>query len=64
MYRSIERALLSVTDKTGIVDFARSLAAMAVELLSTGGTYRVLRDAGLARGAQEVRGTTVVAHGR
>jgi phosphoribosylaminoimidazolecarboxamide formyltransferase/IMP cyclohydrolase len=44
----IQRALISVTDKTGIVDFARSLASLGVEVLSTGGTYRVLREAGIA----------------
>jgi len=43
----IRRALLSVSDKTGIVDFARALSARGVELLSTGGTARALRDAGL-----------------
>src|SRR5574340_174159 len=44
----IQRALLSVSDKTGIVDFARALANAGVELLSTGGTAKALRDAGLA----------------
>jgi phosphoribosylaminoimidazolecarboxamide formyltransferase/IMP cyclohydrolase len=43
----IRRALLSVTDKTGLVDFARGLHGHGVELLSTGGTAKVLRDAGL-----------------
>jgi phosphoribosylaminoimidazolecarboxamide formyltransferase/IMP cyclohydrolase len=43
----IRRALLSVTDKTGLVDFARGLYEHGVELLSTGGTAKVLRDAGL-----------------
>jgi phosphoribosylaminoimidazolecarboxamide formyltransferase/IMP cyclohydrolase len=42
---SVRRALLSVTDKTGLVDFARALAGRGVELLSTGGTARLLRDA-------------------
>ncbi len=41
-------ALLSVSDKTGVVDFARGLAALGVKLLSTGGTARLLADAGLA----------------
>ncbi|MCE9558200.1 MAG: bifunctional phosphoribosylaminoimidazolecarboxamide formyltransferase/IMP cyclohydrolase [Armatimonadetes bacterium] len=41
------RALLSVTDKTGIVDFARGLVAAGFEILSTGGTASVLREAGL-----------------
>ena len=40
-------ALISVSDKTGIVDFARDLAALGVRLLSTGGTARLLADAGL-----------------
>ncbi len=44
----IRRALLSVTDKTGLVDFARGLAEAGVEILSTGGTAAVLREAGLA----------------
>jgi len=43
----IRRALLSVTDKSGLVDLARDLAARGVELLSTGGTAAVLREAGL-----------------
>ena len=45
--RPIRRALLSVTDKTGLVDFARALASHGVELISTGGTSKALRDAGL-----------------
>jgi len=44
----IKRALLSVTDKTGIIEFARGLAALGVELVSTGGTARTLKEAGLA----------------
>lgn len=43
----IRRALISVSDKRGIVDFARALASRGVELLSTGGTYKTLRDAGV-----------------
>src|ERR1700723_1902521 len=46
--RPIRRALLSVTDKTGLVEFAKALAAYDVELVSTGGTARALREAGLA----------------
>ncbi len=46
--KRIGRALLSVTDKTGLVDFARVLAEFQVELVSTGGTAKALRDAGLA----------------
>ena len=44
----IQRALLSVTDKTGLVDFARQLAGMGVELISTGGTAKLLRESGIA----------------
>ena len=44
----VRRALLSVTDKTGIVDFARALSALGIEVLSTGGTFRLLKDAGIA----------------
>jgi phosphoribosylaminoimidazolecarboxamide formyltransferase/IMP cyclohydrolase len=43
----IERALLSVSDKAGILDFARNLHEMNVELLSTGGTARAIREAGI-----------------
>src|SRR5210317_2349011 len=43
----IERALLSVSDKAGIIDFARNLHEMDVELLSTGGTARAIREAGI-----------------
>ena len=42
-----KRALISVSDKAGIVEFARALASMGVELLSTGGTWRLLKDNGL-----------------
>jgi phosphoribosylaminoimidazolecarboxamide formyltransferase/IMP cyclohydrolase len=45
--RSIRRALISVSDKTGVVEFARALQSFDVELLSTGGTAKTLRDAGL-----------------
>ena len=44
----LKRALISVSDKTGIVDFTRALIAHGVEILSTGGTCRLLREAGLA----------------
>src|SRR6185436_10975887 len=44
---SIRRALLSVTDKTGLVAFAKALAARGVEIISTGGTATALREAGL-----------------
>ncbi len=48
MSEPIRRALISVSDKTGLVDFARRLAGLGIELLSTGGTARALSDAGLA----------------
>lgn len=45
---SITRALISVSDKTGLTEFARFLAEQGVEILSTGGTAKTLRDAGIA----------------
>jgi phosphoribosylaminoimidazolecarboxamide formyltransferase/IMP cyclohydrolase len=53
--RSVARALLSVSDKTGLEEFARGLSALGVEILSTGGTYRALSEAG-------IRVTEVSAH--
>jgi phosphoribosylaminoimidazolecarboxamide formyltransferase / IMP cyclohydrolase len=44
----IQRAILSVTDKSGVVEFARKLAGMGVELVSTGGTAKLLRDSGIS----------------
>ncbi len=44
----VRRALISVSDKTGVVDFARALAALGVEILSTGGTFKLLQDNGIA----------------
>jgi phosphoribosylaminoimidazolecarboxamide formyltransferase/IMP cyclohydrolase len=44
----IQRAILSVTDKTGLVEFARKLAGMGVELISTGGTAKLLRESGIS----------------
>src|SRR5271169_5972685 len=46
--RTIRRALISVSDKTGLTDFARALATHGIELVSTGGTASYLRNAGLA----------------
>src|SRR6201996_8594713 len=43
----VRRALISVSDKTGVADFARTLANLGVEILSTGGTATALREAGL-----------------
>ena len=45
----IKRALISVSDKTGVLDFAKELAGYGVEILSTGGTAKILREAGLDR---------------
>ena len=47
MSARIQRAILSVTDKTGLVDFARKLSALGIELISTGGTAKLLRDSGI-----------------
>ncbi|QNH00688.1 bifunctional phosphoribosylaminoimidazolecarboxamide formyltransferase/IMP cyclohydrolase [Pseudomonas sediminis] len=44
----VRRALISVSDKTGVLEFARELAALGVEILSTGGTYKLLKDNGVA----------------
>lgn len=48
MSQKIQRAILSVTDKSGIADFAHKLAGMGVELVSTGGTAKLLRESGVA----------------
>jgi phosphoribosylaminoimidazolecarboxamide formyltransferase/IMP cyclohydrolase len=45
--RKIERAIISVTDKSGIVDFAKALSKFGVEILSTGGTAKALRQGGV-----------------
>ena len=47
MSEGIRRALLSVSDKTGLLEFAKFLAGKGVELISTGGTCKALRDAGV-----------------
>jgi phosphoribosylaminoimidazolecarboxamide formyltransferase/IMP cyclohydrolase len=61
----IARALISVTDKTGIIDFARDLTALGIELISTGGTAKALRAAGLAvRDVSEVTGFPEMLDGR
>ena len=44
----VRRAILSVTDKTGLADFARKLSALGIELISTGGTAKLLRDSNIA----------------
>ena len=61
----VRRALISVSDKTGLVAFATALAGMGVELLSTGGTARALREAGLAvRDVADVTGFPEMMDGR
>ena len=61
----VRRALLSVYDKTGIVDFARRLRALDIELISTGGTAETLRDAELAvTEVADVTGVPEVLEGR
>ena len=45
--RRVQRALLSVSDKAGLLDFARALTGLGIELVSTGGTRKALADAGL-----------------
>ncbi len=63
--RPIRRALLSVSDKTGLLDLARGLAALGVELISTGGTRKALADAGLAvRDVADVTGFPEMLDGR
>src|ERR1700745_4509569 len=47
MSQKIQRAVLSVTDKTGLAEFARKLEGLGVELISTGGTAKLLRDSGI-----------------
>src|SRR6266700_7210918 len=61
----IRRALISVSDKTGIVDFARELKRLGVEIISTGGTANTLRDAGVeVRDVSEVTGFPEMMDGR
>ena len=61
----VRRALLSVSDKTGLLDLAHALARHGMELLSTGGTAKTLRDAGLAvRDVAEVTGFPEMMDGR
>ncbi len=61
----INRALISVSDKTGIVEFAKSLAAMDVEIVSTGGTAKALRAAGLeVRDVSDLTGFPEMLDGR
>jgi phosphoribosylaminoimidazolecarboxamide formyltransferase / IMP cyclohydrolase len=61
----VRRALVSVHDKTGVVDFARELTRLGIEILSTGGTAKLLRDSGVAvRDVAEVTGFPEMLDGR
>ena len=62
----IQRALISVTNKSGIVDFARALSSLGIEILSTGGTYKALSEAGIAplREVADVTGFPEMLDGR
>jgi len=61
----ISRALISVTDKKGVLEFARGLQEQKVEILSTGGTARMLREAGVAvKDVSEVTGMAEMLDGR
>jgi phosphoribosylaminoimidazolecarboxamide formyltransferase / IMP cyclohydrolase len=63
--RRVTRALLSVSDKSGLIDFARALAAHNIELISTGGTARAIADAGLkVRDVSELTGFPEMMDGR
>ena len=63
--RRVSRALLSVSDKTGLIDFAKALAARGIELLSTGGTAKALSEAGLiVRDVADVTGFPEMMDGR
>jgi len=63
--RKIRRALISVSDKTGIVDFARALKEFEVEIISTGGTAKALHDAGIeVRDVSDVTGFPEMMDGR
>ena len=61
----VRRALLSVSDKTGLIELGKALAERGIELLSTGGTARALRDAGLAvKDVSEITGFPEMMDGR
>ena len=61
----MKRALISVSDKTGVVDFARALTALDFEIVSTGGTAKALREAGVAvTGISDVTGFPEILEGR
>ena len=62
---AVKRALISVFDKTGVVEFARELSALGIEIVSTGGTAQLLRDEGVAvRDVAEMTGWPEMLGGR
>src|SRR5215831_8771877 len=61
----IQRVVISVTDKTGIIDFARGLHSLGAEIVSTGGTARMIRESGVpVRDVAEVTGFPEMLDGR
>ncbi len=65
MLRRVRRALLSVSDKNGLVDLASALAGLGIELISTGGTFRMIKEAGFSvREVDEVTGFREMLDGR
>ena len=63
--RRVARALLSVSDKSGMIEFARALAGLGVELVSTGGTARAIAEAGLkVRDVSDLTGLPEMIDGR
>jgi phosphoribosylaminoimidazolecarboxamide formyltransferase/IMP cyclohydrolase len=64
-HSKIQRAILSVTDKTGLVDFARNLSDLGIELISTGGTAKLLRESGIqVKDISEITGFPEILDGR
>lgn len=66
MLTTVKRALISVYDKTGIVDFARELEKLGIEIISTGGTYEILKTEGIrsVKHVSEVTGFPEILEGR
>lgn len=61
----MKRALVSVSDKTGVVEFARALTELDYEIVSTGGTAKALKEAGVAvTGISDVTGFPEILEGR
>src|ERR1700760_4287232 len=63
--RPVKRALISVSDKSGLIDFARALSDHGIELVSTGGTAKAIADAGLkVRDVSDLTGFPEMMDGR